>query len=143
MNNNKTNPAIIHATYGIGSTFAAPYYDINIQQLLCSCACADERPVFDPKFSVQSVENVGPSQYLIYLHVEGVISYIPCHCGSCCTRTQLLSQDFTIPIFTAAAPTAVTATAGAPRNSIIRNACNPCSRAFECDVPLTLTITTA
>ena len=96
--NKRTIPAIIIATLAAGATAAAPYYDVNITQQLCTPACVDETPVFAPKFSVKSIANVGTSQYIIVIHVEGVINYIPCNCGSCCTRSQVVSQDFTIPV---------------------------------------------
>lgn len=142
MNNNKTNPAIIHATLAIGSTAGAPYYDINISQNLCQCACADEQPVFKPAFSVLGVEHVGTNQHLVYIHVEGVVSYVPCGCGTCATRSQIISQDFTIPVYSATDFTAAI-TAGASRNYIVKNACNQCSKTFESDTPIALTITTA
>lgn len=95
--NKRTIPAIIVATLAAGATAAAPYYDVNITQQLCTPACVDETPVFVPQFSVKSIANVGTSQYIIVIHVEGVMNYIPCNCGSCCTRSQVVSQDFTIP----------------------------------------------
>ncbi len=141
--NKRTIPAIITATLALGATTAAPYYDINITQQLCSPACVDETPVFSPKFTIKSIANVGTSQYLIVVHVEGVVSYVPCNCGSCCTRSQVISQDFTIPVFSATAISAVTATVGAVQNGIARVSCCQCSRTFVSDAPLTLTITTA
>lgn len=140
--NKRTIPAIITATLAIGATTAAPYYDINITQQLCTPACVDETPVFEPKFSVKSIANVGTSQYIVVIHVEGVISYIPCNCGACCTRSQVVSQDFTIPVFSATAINAVTVNAGAAHNGIARIACCDCSRTFVSDVPVTLSIAT-
>lgn len=136
-------PANITATLAVGATATAPYYDVNITQQLCSPACADETPVFTPKFTVKSIANVGTSQYLVVLHVEGVISYIPCNGNSCCTRSQVVSQDFTIPVFSATAISSIAASVGTIQNGIARQACCPCSRTFVSDVPLTLTITTA
>ena len=138
----RTIPAIINATLAVGATATAPYYDVNITQQLCTPACVDETPVFAPQFLVKAVTQVGTSQYLAVIHVEGVINYIPCNCGSCCTRSQVISQDFTIPIFSAAEPT-VTLAAGVAQNGIARVACRECSKTFVSDVPLTLTITTA
>lgn len=106
--NKRTIPAIIKATLAAGATTAAPYYDVNITQQLCTPACVDETPVFAPQFSVKSIANVGTSQYIIVIHVEGVVNYIPCNCGSCCTRSQVVSQDFTIPVFSATANNAHT-----------------------------------
>lgn len=138
---NKRNlPANITATLAVGSTATAPYYDINITQQLCTPACVDETPVFNPKMTVKSVANVGTSQYLVVLHVEGAINYVPCNCGSCCTRTQLVSQDFTIPVFSSTAITSITPTLGTVQNGIAKIACCSCSKTFVCDAPLTLTI---
>lgn len=137
--NKKTTPALINATLAVGSTATAPYYDVNITQQLCTPACVDETPVFTPQFSVKEVVPVGTNQYLAVIHVEGVISYIPCNCGSCCTRSQVISQDFTMPIYSTTVP-AVTLTAGAAVNGIARISCCDCSKTFVSDVPLTLTI---
>ena len=138
--NKRTIPACIMATLAVGATATAPYYDVNITQQLCAPSCVDETPVFNPQFSVKSITNVGTSQYLITIHVEGVISYVPCNCGSCCTRSQVVSQDFTIPVFSAAAITNVTASLGSVKNRLVKVACCSCSKTFVCDAPLTLTI---
>lgn len=138
--NKRTIPACIMATLAVGATATAPYYDVNITQQLCAPSCVDETPVFNPQFSVKSIANVGTSQYLVTIHVEGVISYVPCNCGSCCTRSQVVSQDFTIPVFSAAAITTVTTSLGSVKNRLVKVACCSCSKTFVCDAPLTLTI---
>ena len=138
--NKRTIPANITATLALGSTATAPYYDVNITQQLCTPACVDETPVFAPTFSVKSIANVGTSQYLVVLHVEGVINYIPCNCGPCCTRSQVVSQDFTIPVYSATAINSVTPAIGVIQNGIAKIACYSCSKTFVSDVPLTLTI---
>ena len=138
--NKRTIPAIITATLAVGATATAPYYDVNITQQLCTPACVDETPVFTPSFSVKSIAKVGTSQYLVVLHVEGVINYVPCNCSTCCTRSQVVSQDFTIPVFSATAINSVTPTIGAVQNGIARIACCSCSKTFVSDAPLTLTI---
>lgn len=138
--NKRTIPACIMATLAVGATATAPYYDVNITQQLCAPSCVDETPVFNPQFSVKSIANVGTSQYLITIHVEGVISYVPCNCGSCCTRSQVVSQDFTIPVFSATAITNVTISLGSVKNRLVKVACCSCSKTFVCDAPLTLTI---
>lgn len=138
--NKRTIPACIMATLAVGATATAPYYDVNITQQLCAPSCVDETPVFNPQFSVKSIANVGTSQYLITIHVEGVISYVPCNCGSCCTRSQVVSQDFTIPVFSATVITNVTTSLGSVKNRLVKVACCSCSKTFVCDAPLTLTI---
>lgn len=140
--NKRTIPAIIIATLAAGATAAAPYYDVNITQQLCTPACVDETPVFAPKFSVKSIVNVGTSQYIIVIHVEGVINYIPCNCGSCCTRSQVVSQDFTIPVFSATAINSATIAVGTVQNGIARMSCCSCSKTFVSDCPVTLTLVT-
>ena len=138
--NKRTIPANITATLAFGSTATAPYYDVNITQQLCTPACVDETPVFAPTFSVKSIANVGTSQYLVVIHVEGVINYIPCNCGTCCTRSQVVSQDFTIPVYSATDINSVTPAIGAIQNGIANIACCSCSKTFVSDVPLSLTI---
>lgn len=138
--NKRTIPACIMATLAVGATATAPYYDVNITQQLCAPSCVDETPVFNPQFSVKSIANVGTSQYLITIHVEGVISYVPCNCGSCCTRSQVVSQDFTIPVFSATVITNVTTSLGSVKNRLVKVACCSCSKTFVCDAPLTLAI---
>lgn len=143
MNNSKTIPAEIHATLAIGSPAAAPYYDVNIVQRLCGQACADETPVFVPVFSVLSHEEVGASKWLVNLHVEGVIHYIPCGCGSCSTKQQIVSQDFSIPVFSATGISGVTVSADPSFNYVSKVCCKDCSTTFVSNTPITLTITTA
>lgn len=142
MSCNCYSPAIITPVLAAGSTATAPYYQVNISQKLCSSSCAENTPVFAPVFSVLSFASVGTNQYVATVHVEGVISYVPCNGSPCCTRSQLLSQNFTIPFFSAAAPTAVTIAQGATVNAIAVAPCHNCSRNFVSETPLTLTITT-
>lgn len=141
--NKRIYPANITATLAVGATATAPYYDVNITQRLCTSACVEETPVFSPKFTVKGISNVGPSQYLLLVHLEGVINYVPCNSSSCCTRSQVVSQDFTIPVFSTTAISAVTVSTGNVQNGIAKVACCSCSNTFVSDVPLTLTLTMA
>lgn len=135
-------PAVITATLAAGST-ASPYYvQVNISQRLCNKTCADVAPVFNPQFSLVSLDSVGTDQYVATIHVEGIISYVPCG-GGCCTKQQPLSQNFTVPIYSTTALTGATITAGSVVNSIAASACQNCSRAFVSETPLTITTTTA
>ena len=140
---NKNNQATITATLAAGSTTSPYFYEVNISQTLCSPTCADSTPVFNPAFSYLSLSNVGTSQYVINVHVEGVISYVPCGCGNCGTKSQLISQDLEIPLFSATAPTSVTIEAGSAVNSVEAAGCADCSRSFVSEVPLTITVATA
>lgn len=141
--NSKTIPAVIHVTLAVGATTTAPFFDVNIQQQLCQCSCVDDKPVFAPAFSVLGVEPVGTNQYLIYVHVEGVVNYVPCGCGSCATKAQVISQNFTVPFYSATAIKGATIEAGASQNAIVRTSCKSCSKLFESDTPITITPVTA
>lgn len=140
MSCNKIQPASITPELAAGSV-ASPYFvEVNINQKLCYPTCADTPPVFMPQFSVKSVTNVGTSQYVVTVHVEGIISYVPCHGGCNCTKQQPLSQDFTVPLFAAAVPTAVTAVAGTTTNRVITRGCESCGKTFISETPLTITV---
>lgn len=141
--NRKTIQAIITATLAAGSTSSPYRYDVNITQQLCQPACADETPVFLPSFRLIGVENIGTSHYKASIHVEGVISYIPCGCSSCNTKSQTISQDFSISFISTAAPASVVVTAGETANAIAKNACCDCSKTFVSETPLSVAVTTA
>ena len=135
-NCNRIHPAVITPVLAAGSV-ASPYFvEVNITQRLCFPTCAENAPVFDPKFSMKALANVGTSQYVATIHVEGIISYVPCN-G---TKQQPLSQDFTIPIFSATTPTSVTVTAGNTSNIVAVSGCQQCGRTFVSETPLTLTV---
>lgn len=136
----KQNSAIITATLAAGSTTSPYYFEVNISQRLCNKTCVEAQPSFSPIFSLKGVSNVGTNQYVATIHVEGVIVYTPCDGNVCCTKSQLVSQDFTIPFASATAPTSVSVTAGAPVNAIAGSLCQKCSRQFVNETPITLTI---
>ena len=70
----------------------------------------------------------------------GIISYVPCN-GSCsCTKTQPISQEFSVPIQSATAPKSVTVNAGATINSIAANGCDKCSRTFVSETPISIAV---
>jgi hypothetical protein len=137
---NKQNSAVITATLAAGSVASPYYFQVNIAQRLCSPACEAQVPVFNPQFSLVGYSAVGTGQYVATIHVEGLISYVPCGGNSCCTRTQLISQNFTIPFASATAPTSVTIEAGTTVNAIQVVACQSCSRDFVSAIPITLTV---
>ena len=140
MDCNRIQPAIITPVLAAGSTTSPYFFQVNISQRLCEKTCAETTPVFAPRFSLRSLATVGTGQYVATIHVEGIISYVPCNGGCNCTKQQPLSQDFTIPIASATAPTAVTIVQGASVNSIAATSCKPCSRAFVSETPLTVTV---
>ena len=140
MNNRNIQPAIITPVLAAGSIASPYFYDVNITQRLCFLTCADNTPVFNPRYSLKSVAQMG--QYVATIHVEGIISYVPYNGGCGCTKQQPLSQDFTIPIASATAPT-VTIAAGEAVNSIAAPACEKCGRTFVSETPITVTVATA
>ena len=98
--------------------------------------------MFDPKFSLKSVAQVGTDQYMATIHVEGIIAYVPCNGGCNCTKQQPLSQDFTIPIQAPSVPT-VTIEAGTAANAVAAAPCQFCSRTFGSETPLAITVATS
>jgi hypothetical protein len=135
---NKVSAAIITPVLAAGSV-ASPYFvQVNITQKLCYLTCAETTPVFAPQFSLRSVAQVGTGQYVATIHIEGIVSYLPCN-GSCCTKQQPISQDFTIPIASATAPT-ITIAQGKSVNAVIATACKSCTRTFVSETPLTITV---
>lgn len=136
----KIKSADITATLAAGSVASPFTLQVNISQKLCQPACVDSTPVFAPQFSLVGYSPVGAGSYVATVHVEGIISYVPCTKNVCCTKTQVLSQDFTIPFTSAAVPTTVTIVSGVSVNSIAASACQKCSRSFVSETPLTLTV---
>jgi len=139
MSMSKIQPALITFTPALGST-ASPFAGlVNITQRLCFACCADNTPVFMPQFSVKSIAPAGTNLYAVTLHVEGIISYVPCNGGCGCTKTQPLSQDFPIVVSSETVPT-VTLAQGASINDLSTTACQSCGRTFVSDTPITLTV---
>lgn len=137
--NAKNYFANITATLAAGSV-ASPYqYLINITQKMCKPSCVEQTPVFAPAFSLVGITQVGVGQFLATIHVEGVISYVPCDGNVCCTKSQLISQDFTIPI-AATTVTTVTLAKGTTINTIAGAPCKKCSRNFVSESPLVVTV---
>ena len=142
MSCNKIPAAVITPVLAAGAV-ASPYFvAVNISQRLCTPTCVGSTPVFDPKFSLKSVAQVGADQYMATIHVEGIIAYVPCNGGCNCTKQQPLSQDFTIPIQASSAPT-VTIEAGAATNAVAAAPCQVRSRAFVSETPLAITVATS
>lgn len=136
---NKIQPALITFTPALGST-ASPYAGmLSITQRLCFACCADNTPVFQPRISVKSIAPAGTNLYAVVLHVEGIISYVPCNGGCCCTKTQPLSQDVPIVVSSDTVPT-VTVAQEASINELATTACQSCGRTFVSDTPITLTV---
>ena len=136
---NKIQSANITATLAAGSTTSPYTYLINVTQRLCYPTCADTTPVFLPQYSLVSTSLVSAGLYAVTINVQGVISYVPCGGGCGCTKTQPLNQNFTILIASATVPTIAIAS-GATNNAVSATACQPCSRTFVSETPLTVTV---
>lgn len=139
MDCNKIQPATITPELAAGSVASPYWYQVKIEQRLCNKTCAANTPVFAPKFSLVSVAQIEAGKYNATIHVEGIIAYVPCNGGCDCTKQQPLSQDFTIAIKSATAPT-VTIAQGASANAMAATACQKCSRSFVSETPLTVTV---
>lgn len=138
--NSKTIPAVITATLAASSTASPFLYDVNISQRLCSEACTDETPVFEPQFTLKTVAPGGVTGlWLVTINAHGVINYIPCGCGSCATRSQIIDQDITISLQSVTEPT-VTLTKGLTVNGMVKESCRNCSRMFVSDTGVSITV---
>ena len=142
MSEGKIQPPIITFTPALGST-ATPFSGIvNITQRLCFQSCVGSTPVFAPQFSVRNIANVGKGMYALTLHCEGIISYVPCNGGCCCTKTQPLVGDVVISVQSDDVPT-IELEPGASINALDATPCQSCSRTFVCDTPISINVTTA
>lgn len=140
MSNYTINSATITPVLAAGSV-ASPYvYQVNISQRLCNPTCAAQTPVFNPSFTLLGYTSMGNGVYVAMVHVEGIISYVPCNGSVCCTKSQVLSQNFTIPFYSGTAPTSVSISAGSSVNAIAVSACQSCSRNFVSETPMTLSV---
>lgn len=136
----KDHAAVITPVLAAGSV-ASPYFvQVNISQRLCKKACVNLPPVFNPVFSLVDYASVGTGRYVAIVKVEGVVSYTPCETNGCNDKIQVISQEFTIPFASAAAPTSVTITQGTSVNAIAVTACQNCSRMFVSETPVILTV---
>lgn len=139
-NSNRIAVPVISVTPSLGST-ASPYeLQVTINQRLCAKVCADNTPVFVPVFEVIGVTNVGGTQYMVQVRVQGTISYAKCGCGCNGAMSQPLNAVFSIPVTSATAPTSVTIAKGNTVNAIATSNCQNCSRQFVSDNFVTLTV---
>lgn len=142
MSCNKIQAASIIPVLAAGSVASPFSYHVNITQRLCFATCADNTPVFNPQFSLKSVAQVDPGKYVVTMHVDGIISYVPRNGGCGCTKQQPLSQDFPIYLVSATTPS-VSIEQGSAINAMAASACQPCSRTFVSETPITVTVATA
>lgn len=135
-----SSTAIITPVLGAGSVASPYFWQINISQRLCDKVCVSNVPIFNPTFTLVGFSLVGTGEYMATIKVEGTIAYIPCCANACCTEMQVVSQTFSLPFYSATAPTAVSISTGATINSLYAPACKTCTRAFVSETPLELTI---
>lgn len=136
----KTNVAVITPVLAAGSVTSPYYVQAKITKKLCKRVCVNEVPVFAPVFSVVSTTLVATGQYVVTIHVEGSVTYNPCHGCGCAAEVEIVSQNFTIPLASATAPTSVTIASGVSVNSIVVDGCENCSANFKSETPLTITV---
>ena len=134
------NSAIISPVLAAGSTTSPYLFLVNLTQRLCQATCAEQTPVFAPIFSLVGYSQVGTNAYMATINVQGVISYTPCNKNNCCTKTQIVNQNFTIPFTSATAPTSVSITQGTSVNSVSAQPCQNCSRTFVSETPVNLVV---
>lgn len=137
---NKVQSASITPVLALGSVVSPFFVQVNVSQRLCFPTCAEQTPVFNPRFSLKSVAQVAVGQYVATIHVEGIISYVKCHGNCCCTKQQPLSQDFTVPFVKTGTAPVVTISQGAAVNAVAVSGCQECSRNFVSETPLTITV---
>ena len=135
--------ASISATLAAGSATSPYFYQVNVTETLCKNSCSEATPDFKPVFALVSYSNVGKGQYMATVSCSGVICYIPCGGGACCTKSQLVSQLFTIPFYSEDAPESVILTQGVSVNTISVKGCQSCGNVFVSETPLSLDVVVA
>ena len=135
--------AIISATLAAGSVTSPYFYQVNVTETLCKNSCSEATPDFKPVFALVSYSNVGKGQYMATVSCSGVICYIPCGGGACCTKSQLVSQLFTIPFYSEDAPESVILTQDVSVNNISVKGCQSCGNVFVSETPLSLDVVVA
>lgn len=135
------NSAVITPVLAAGSTESPFVFMVNVSQRLCSPTCVGQTPVFSPVFSLVGYSSLGNGAYVATINVQGIISYAPCNGNGCCTRSQVLNQNFTVPFQSSTAPTAVSLTQGTPVNAVVAAPCQTCSRSFVSETPILLSVT--
>lgn len=138
--NNRIAAPLISVTPSLGSTTSPYQLQVTINQRLCARVCSQNTPVFIPSFDVLGITNVGGTQYMVQVRVQGTISYVRCGCGCEGTMSQPLNAVFSIPVTSATAPTSVTITKGNTVNDIAVTDCQTCSRQFVSDNFVTLNV---
>jgi hypothetical protein len=138
---NQIAPAIITVTPALGSTASPFLLEVQVVQRLCFSACKEQVPTFAPEFNVLSVASVGGSMYVATCQCQGAINYIRCGGGCLCTAAQPVNTTFTIPFYSATAPTSLpTLTKVSTANAVETQSCKVCGKDFVSDNFLTLTI---
>ena len=139
-NSNRIAVPNISGTPSLGSTTSPYELQVPINQRLFAKVCVDNTPVFIPSFEVIGITNVGGTQYMVQVRVQGAINYVKCGCGCSGTMSQPLNATFSIPVTSATAPTGVTIAKGNTVNAVAVSNCQTCSRQFISDNFVTLTV---
>lgn len=129
-------------TLAAGSVASPYFYKSTITKQLCRKTCANNAPVFNPAFSLVSTSLVGENQYEVTINVQGSITYTPCGSCDCCAKTQLVNENFIVPLYATTAPSAINVSGSVISNKIQTSGCSNCGNIFLSDCALTLTVTT-
>lgn len=130
---------IVTATLAAGSTTSPYRFLVNISQKLCFGTCTGDTPVFTPDVTLLGVSLAGTGTYVATVHIEGIISYVPCNGGCCDMKAQPISTNVNIPIASTTDPT-VTITKGNVTNAIVATGCQTCSRNFVSEIVLAVAV---
>lgn len=130
---------IVTATLAANSTTTPFSFMINVSQKLCFGTCTGSTPVFTPEVTLLGVSTVTANVYMATVHIEGIISYVPCNGGCCDMKAQPISTNVNIPIKSNTAPT-VTITKRGVTNSIAATPCQTCSRNFVSEIELDVAV---
>lgn len=136
----KHKKAIVNAVLSAGSTDTPFNYVCNVTQQLCTATCKSVVPAFIPTFTLKGFAPMGNSQYVATVHVTGVVSYVECGKSSCCTRQQLISEDFSLYIKSEAEPSSIELTQGKTVNAVSQEGCKKCTDIFVSETQLSVNV---
>lgn len=101
---------------------AAQSYTAELTEKLCQpyCVNASIQPIVDVTYSIDQQELVGTVLYVI-VKAQGTVEYVP-KCGSsCCPKTKIFTEYFTVSFAgaTAASSATITQTSGMVRAAYV------------------------
>jgi len=133
----------ISTTLAAGSTASPFYYDVVITKQLCSKTCASKSPIFNPTFSLVSSTLVGTNQYELVVNVQGTVTYTPCGSCECNAKSQVVNENFVLPLYSTNAPSAISVSGVPVLTKVQTIGCSNCGNVMVSDCALTLNVTTA